>query len=233
MSNTKILILLNIYMKDRIPFTYLIYCKPTGQYYYGSRYGKHCHPSQLWTTYYTSSKVVKQLILEHGEDAFDVKITRIFEQKEHAREWEHRFLCKVKASTNSKWLNQHNGDGEFLNKGGRKLSEEHRKKLSEAFKGVPKPGTAIAMKGNTHNKGKKFSQESKAKSSASKIGNTNRLGIAHSEEIKKLISERTSLALKGVPKKTTTCPHCNKVGSIANMKRYHFNYCKNQQSSFL
>lgn len=212
-------------MKDRIPFTYLLYCRPTGQYYYGSRYGKHCHPSQLWTTYYTSSKIIKQLILEYGEDAFVVKITRTFDKKEEAREWEHRFLCKVKASTNPIWLNQHNGDGEFFNKGGRKLSEEHRRKLSEAFKGIPKPGTSIAMKGNNHNKGKKFSDESKSKCSKSKIGNQNRVGIKHSDDIKKLISERTSQALKGIPKKTIICPHCKKVGAIANMKRYHFDNC--------
>ena len=92
-------------MKDRIPFTYLIYCKATGQYYYGSRYSKHCHPDQLWTSYFTSSKVVKQLILEHGKDAFTFKVTKTFDSKEDARKWEYRFLCKVKASTNSNWLN--------------------------------------------------------------------------------------------------------------------------------
>lgn len=213
-------------MKDRIPFTYLIYCKPTKQYYYGSRYSKHCHPSQLWTTYYTSSKVVKQLIREYGEAAFEVKITRTFETKEKARLWEHRFLCKVKSSTNPNWLNQHNGDGKFLNKGGYKLSDNQRKKLSESQRGIPKPGTAIAMKGNNHNKGKKFSEESKAKCAASKIGNTNRIGVKHSDEVKKLISERTSAALKGIPKKTTTCPHCGKTGGVGNMKRYHFDFCK-------
>jgi hypothetical protein len=216
-------------MKDRIPFTYLIYCKPTGQYYYGSRYGKHCHPSQLWTTYYTSSKVIKQLIRQHGEDAFDVKITRTFDCKEDARLWEYRFLCKVKASSNSKWLNQHNGDGNFLNKGGYKLSDAHRKKLSESQKGIPKPGTSISMKGNNHNKGKKFSEESKAKVSAARIGNTNRLGTTQSNETRKLISERTSAALKGIPKKTSTCPHCGKTGGSGNMLRYHFDNCKSIQ----
>lgn len=213
-------------MKDRTPFTYLIHCTVTNQYYYGSRYGKGCDPSQLWTTYFTSSKVVKQLILEHGKEAFTTKITRVFDTKEEARNWEYRFLCRVQASTKSNWLNQHNGDGDFLNKGGRKLSEAHRKKLSEAFKGIPKPGTSTAMRGNTHNKGKKFTEESKAKCSVSKVGNKNRKGIPHSKEMRQIISERTSAALKGIPKKTVTCPHCNKTGGAGNMQRYHFEFCK-------
>ena len=45
-----------------IPFTYLIKHIPTNRYYYGSRYGKECHPKDLWTTYFTSSKKVKALI---------------------------------------------------------------------------------------------------------------------------------------------------------------------------
>jgi hypothetical protein len=212
-------------MKDRIPFTYLLKFKPTGQYYYGSRYSKYCHPSQLWTTYYTSSKVIRQLIKEHGQDSFEFKITRIFENKESARIWEHRFLAKVKASKNPKWLNQHNGAGDFINKGGLKFSEEHKRKISEAHKGKPKPKTAKAMKGNTNSKGNKFSEESRKKLSIARIGNKNRLGILHSDEIKKIISERTSLALKGKPKNVVTCPHCGKSGGQGNMKRYHFINC--------
>lgn len=215
-------------MKDRIPFTYLLKFKPTGQYYYGSRYSKHCHPSQLWTTYYTSSKVIKQLIKEHGVDSFEVKITKIFDDKYEARMWEHRLLEKVKASKNPKWLNQHNGSGDFINKGGLIFSESHRKKLSESQRGKPKPGTAKAMIGNNHNKGKKFSEESKKKLSLARIGNKNRLGVLHTDEIKKIISERTSAALKGIPKKVVECPHCKKSGGEGNMKRYHFNNCKSQ-----
>jgi group I intron endonuclease len=70
------------------------------------------------------------------------------------------------------------------------------------------------------------SQETLQKLSKVRMGNKNRLGIKHSEEIKKIISERTSQALKGVPKKTVTCPHCNKTGGAGNMKRYHFDFCK-------
>ena len=34
---------------------------------------------------------------------------------------------------------------------------------------------------------------------------------------------KKSLALKG---KVSTCPHCSKIGGVANMTRYHFNNCK-------
>ena len=74
-------------MKDRLPFTYILHYLPTNQYYYGSRYAKGCHPSQLWTTYYTSSKKIKQLISEHGTDVFRAKITRTFNTKEEAIQW--------------------------------------------------------------------------------------------------------------------------------------------------
>jgi len=213
-------------MNDRTPFTYRLYCKATNQYYYGSRYSKGCHPSQLWTMYYTSSKIIKQLISEHGKDSFAVKITKVFNTKEEARRWEHRFLSKVKASTSPKWLNQHNGAGDFLNKGGLPLSVEHKKKISEAHKGKPKPGTSKAMMNNTIRKGVKFTECQRQNVSNARLGNQNRLGKSHSEEIKNIISQRTSLALKGKPKTTIACPHCGQVGGAGNMKRYHFDFCK-------
>ena len=213
-------------MNDRTPFTYLIYCKVTDQYYYGSRYGKGCHPEQLWNTYYTSSKIIKQLISEHGVDNFTVKVTKLFEHKQQAREWEHRFLKKVKAATNPKWINQHKGDGKFYNKGGLKLTDEQRQKLSQAQKGILKPGTSKSMIGNTRRKGMLFTTEQKANVSKARLGNKNRLGIKHTEDIKKIISERTSISLKGKAKATIACPHCGKVGGQGNMKRYHFDYCK-------
>lgn len=92
--------------------------------------------------------------------------------------------------------------------------------------GVPKPGTSAAMMGNTLRRGTKFTPEQTARLSASRIGNTNRLGTTHSEEIKRIISDRTSAALRGKPKKTIQCPHCSKVGGAGNMKRYHFEFCK-------
>jgi hypothetical protein len=39
-------------------------------------------------------------------------------------------------------------------------------------------------------------------------------------------SELQSLGLKGKKQKKITCPHCNKLGGVPNMKRYHFDNCK-------
>lgn len=76
------------------------------------------------------------------------------------------------------------------------------------------------------NKGKSPSKETSDKLSKARLGNKNRLGVKHSDDIKKIISERTSKALKGKPKSTIACPHCNKIGGQGNMKRYHFQFCK-------
>jgi len=78
------------------------------------------------------------------------------------------------------------------------------------------------------NKGVSQDEKTLMKLSESRKGNKYRLGIKHSDEIKKIISKRTSEALKGKPKNKVSCPHCHKIGGQGNMKRYHFNNCKNK-----
>lgn len=123
-----------------VPYTYLLRFKPTGQLYYGSRYcnGKRgiANPSDLWTTYFTSSKVVEKLIEEHGKDSFEYEIRKTFKERDETAKWEDRFLKKADAKNNPRFLNKTNGYGEFA--AGPK-SEEHRKKLSTWQKGKPKP----------------------------------------------------------------------------------------------
>lgn len=79
---------------------------------------------------------------------------------------------------------------------GKKLTEEHKKKISKGGKGLRK------------------SEETKIKMSISALGKPK------SEETKLKIS------LSKKSKEKITCPYCNKVGDISNMKRYHFNKCK-------
>ena len=76
------------------------------------------------------------------------------------------------------------------------------------------------------NKNIKPSEETLKKLSIVRKNNKARLGIPHSPEIRKLISERTSQALKGKPKRKVECPHCHKIGAVSPMKRFHFDFCK-------
>jgi hypothetical protein len=68
--------------------------------------------------------------------------------------------------------------------------------------------------------------------------NKNKFGYSLSEETKKKMSDSAkkpkseehrkniSLGKKGIPKTTSTCPHCNKTGGHGNMLRYHYDNCK-------
>lgn len=137
---------MNIYQ----PFTYVLTFKPTGQRYYGVRYAKNANPSQLWTTYFTSSNIIKSLIKEHGIEAFTAEVRRTFETKNSAVLWEHKVLSRLDAAHSDKWLNRVNGDANFssiLNwsdearakysnkRKGIQFTKEHRENLSKAKKG--------------------------------------------------------------------------------------------------
>lgn len=126
------------------------------------------------------------------------------------------------------------------------------KQTAESFDctGVPKApehAKKIGRPGEKHWAwGKKLSQETKAKMSASRSGSNNfRYGKPLPEDLKKKISEaqkgekawrygkkypemgkKISMMFKGVPKKKATCPHCGLFGSVNNLKRYHFDNCK-------
>lgn len=88
-----------------IPYTYRITHLPSGKHYYGARYAKDCHPSDLWVKYFTSSKTVKKLIEQDGEDAFFVEVRKVFNDVESCVDWERKVLVRLKVTTNNHWLN--------------------------------------------------------------------------------------------------------------------------------
>jgi hypothetical protein len=78
--------------------------------YYGVRFSKDCHPSDLWKTYFTSSYYVTEYRKEHGDPDI-VEIRKIFVddyKRERAIIWETRVLEKIGASTRNDFLNKHN-----------------------------------------------------------------------------------------------------------------------------
>jgi hypothetical protein len=77
------------------PYTYKITHTPTGQWYYGVRYANSCHPDDLWVKYFTSSRIIKNLLEADGSQAFKVEVRQIFETKESAIKWELRALRRI------------------------------------------------------------------------------------------------------------------------------------------
>lgn len=97
---------------DRTPYTYLIVFKPTGQYYYGSRTAKGCHPTELFNgntsrskSYWSSSRLIKLLLKSHGPEKFHVEIRRTFQNKNSCIVWESKVLRRMKVKDDPKSLN--------------------------------------------------------------------------------------------------------------------------------
>lgn len=120
-----------------IPFTYCIYHIPNDLHYYGCRYAKDADPEQLWKTYFTSSREVKKLIKEYGLESFIIKKIKIFKTISEARSYEHKFLKRINAAKNPKWLNKQNEDGKFLCTGHSEATKEKFRKRIPSNKGVP------------------------------------------------------------------------------------------------
>jgi hypothetical protein len=95
-------------------------------------------------------------------------------------------------------------------------SEEHKRKISEAHKGKPKPWL-IGTRNGAGNAGKPKSEEHKKK-----------IAEAHKGKVRGEFSEEWKQALKDAQARQPirTCPHCGITGKGANMTRYHFDKCK-------
>jgi len=93
---------------DRTPFTYLLGWSKHNKWYYGVRYAKKCHPNDLWTTYFTSSRVIAQFCEIHGDPDI-ISIRRTFLCINSAKEWEDEVLMSIPKDKRHLWLNKRFG----------------------------------------------------------------------------------------------------------------------------
>jgi hypothetical protein len=157
------------------PYTYLIGWSHLNKWYYGVRYATKthclyesgCHPEDLWTTYFSSSKIVKKYRKIYGEPDV-IQVRKTFMDAESAIQHEQKVLTRLKIHE-EKWLNQANQKAIFLD-------ELTREEISKKLSGRP-----------SNMKGKKHTKEAKEKMSKAKIGksNTSLRGKNLSEDHKK------------------------------------------------
>jgi hypothetical protein len=86
-------------------YTYLIGWTKYNKWYYGVRYSKKCQPHDLWKTYFTSSKYVKEFRKDHGEPDI-IEIRKTFDSPNEAILWEEKVLKKMNVLNSDKWLNK-------------------------------------------------------------------------------------------------------------------------------
>lgn len=167
------------------PYTYLIGWTKLNKWYYGARWSRKCNPSDLWNPYKTSSNVVKQFIIEHGEPDV-IKVRKTFKTEAEVRIWEEKVLRRLHdrdpfQNSESKWLNVNPTASPPCTIGktpwnkGKKLepfSNDHKSKISSALKGKS-PSEETRKLWSEQRKGKpgrRWSEESKKKLSVSKKG---------------------------------------------------------------
>ena len=190
-----------------IPFTYLIKHVPTNRYYYGVRFKKGCHPYDLWTKYFTSSRKIKGLIRRYGKKSFIFEIRKTFKTAQQAVNWEYKVLKRMRVIHRDDFLNQSDNqrvDSKLLSKirkgkgnpmYGKKMTEQHKKKIKDTlvkrYKKLPhhtlgrKHTPAFLRFLSKINKGKnnrmygvKMSKESKKKMSIAKYKHWERIKAA-------------------------------------------------------
>ena len=189
-----------------MPYTYKIGWSTLDKWYYGVRYAKGCVPGELWKFYFTSSKHVAEFRKLHGEPDV-IKVTKLFISVDDARYWETKFLKRVNAATNEKFLNR--TDNISINpadslKGSLKSTNKGQKRPWLSEKNSKMTGSKNHMYGKTGELSPRFGVS----------------GDKHPMFGKK--NKGASIANK----KTVTCPHCNKNGKAAGMNRWHFDKCK-------
>jgi hypothetical protein len=132
-------------MSIHTPYTYLVGWSKTNKFYYGVRYAKNCNPSDLFITYFTSSKHVKNYTKKHGNPDI-IEIRKVFGTIQDAMNWENKVLRRMNVKEDARFLNathniaippsnfdrSKNFDNWLKLPYEKRLSLESRQKISEA-----------------------------------------------------------------------------------------------------
>jgi hypothetical protein len=196
----------------KTPYTYLIGWKDLDKWYYGVRFARNCHPDDLWTKYFTSSKVVQEYREKYGEPNV-VEVRCVFNTPSQARLWEEKVIRRITAVKSDRWLNKGCGGVAFATP--EKLSEEWKQRIRD---GVNSPEVKAQMRINQSKAriGKTHSEVTKKKISESQKGERNhQYGKQQSSES----NQKRSVSLRGRHKSDETQQRMRKPKSPAHREK--------------
>jgi NUMOD3 motif len=235
-------------------YVYIVKNKITNQYYYGSRKSNvkfyRTPEEDFWKYYFTSSKIIKNLIEEYGLNSFEYSI--IFKSENYSNSFWYEQEIISKNFKDPLCLNKHyirNKDMEnrfcFT---GHKHSKESIEKIRKNSKGMSGKKHTIESKNKIKKNhkgmnGLNHSIETIKKMSDIKLGNNYGSGNKGKERGPNSLesNKKRSLTLKGrtpwnkglkshnkgKSKPKYKCQHCDKiVGGLATLNRWHNNNCK-------
>jgi hypothetical protein len=119
------------------PYVYHISWSNQNKHYIGVRFRKGCNPSDLWVSYFTSSKHVKKFREEFGEPDL-IEILETFTNADDARSAESKYIQNFDAVKSKDYLNKHNPNEKWFCE---HVSEETRNKMSRSALKRVKNGT--------------------------------------------------------------------------------------------
>jgi len=198
----------------------------------GVRYARGCHPDDLWTKYFTSSKHVRKFREENGEPDV-IEIRQTFNDSLQAREWEEKVLIRLKVIYNDKWLNKATGKS-IPPQFGRYHSNETKKKISNTRIEIQKKDPSILSKRiESYRKTcsswlwRKKKSESVIKSCTNERNQRVAKGVSASwenQEDKKLRCQKISEAKKTEEYRNSqrcSCIICHKETNKVGLTRFH------------
>jgi len=234
-------------MIKNIPYTYLIGWTTLDKWYYGVRYSKKCHPDDLWVSYFTSSKIVRDFVIMNGKPDI-IQIRKKFSSINSAQVWEKRVLKKMQVVKNSKWLNGHDSksfDPSTVPKG-----QNHwtKKNTAAALKWHKREGwdftkqntkqNLVRPTGENHWTAKNTDAAKKHQLRMNSINNPN-----YNEDVKQKksaylkennpvhkdgVKEKISKTLTGRKRPRKTCEYCNKDIADSIYTKFHGEKCNNK-----
>lgn len=234
---------------NRMPYIYKLTFKPQNLVYIGSSTRVGCHPDKFWKTYFTSSKVIEQLISLFGisDDVWVYEILHQPKQYDDIKDIVRLENLMIFELLNGP--NKHNAinemcyktDGGVFTASGSTRSDETRAKISKSRTGVKRTnyvaGDKTVYKFKHKDTDETFVGTRREFSStypltAQEVYNLIKRGFKHSQgwgvyiDDQKCYSFETSYNVSPKLTEQFTCEYCGTSASLGNYKRWHGPKCR-------